>query len=75
MLFYDAIEIFFIYLNMYIMTDLVRMQVISLAIISIICFSSSALVALKTDIPVSLVALSVFSLVSLMVSYSVFKLF
>lgn len=38
------------------MTDLLRMQVISLAIISIVSFSSSALVALNTDIPVSLVA-------------------
>jgi len=38
------------------MMDLLHMQVISLAIISIISFSSSALVALNTDIPVSLVA-------------------
>ena len=30
-----------------------HMQVVSLAIISVICFSSSALVALNTDIPVS----------------------
>lgn len=44
------------------MTDLLHMQVISLAIISIACFSASALVALNTDIPVSLVAFSVFYL-------------